>query len=335
MKTQVFYSKEFHKHDNIGHPENAERLTVMMDELRNSPFFESLEMVEPSILPEKILYEIHSTRMISQIKAISKQGNSWVDLDTYVSKDDFKTSRIAAGAVVNACTNVLNGKAKNAFSLVRPPGHHATKDRSMGFCLFNNTALAANEIAKKGKKVLIFDNDVHHGNGTQDIFYDRSDVMYQSIHLSPHFPGTGDIDEIGVGKGEGYTINAPFSYGTGDESARELLDEVFLPIANRFKPDLIIFSVGFDSHHTDPFGGLKYSANIFGEMIKKYQKIQPKIVCTLEGGYSFDWMGKCLISNIGEMVGEPIEIDDNIKEDVNAKATIKKIKNKWASYWKI
>lgn len=335
MKTQIVYSDEFSKHNNVSHPENAQRLYVMMDELEHAPFYNDLEFIKPDILPEKSLYEVHSSDMIEQIKEMSRKYESWVDLDTYVCESDFETARLAAGGLVKACNNVIKEKAKNAFALIRPPGHHATKTRSMGFCLFNNAAIAANMLTKQGNKVLIFDFDVHHGNGTQDIFYDRDDVIYQSTHLSPHYPGTGDIDEIGIGKGEGYTINAPLSYGVGNKAVTKILDSIFLPIAKQFNPDLIIISSGYDCHYQDPLGGLKFTTNFFGEMIKKYKKIQPKIVCTLEGGYNLNWIGKCLTSQIGEMTDNPVKFDEKVFEDENVEDLIKTLKNKLGNYWKI
>jgi len=205
----------------------------------------------------------------------------------------------------------------------------------MGFCLFNNAAIAANELTKLGKKVLIFDFDVHHGNGTQEIFYHRNDVMYQSLHLSPHYPGTGLTDEIGIGKGAGYTINTPLYYGNGDKAVTSLLDEIFLPIAQQFKPDITIMSCGYDSHHLDPLGGLSLTCNFYGKIIQKFQQIQPKIVCTLEGGYNLDWIGKCLVSQLGHMVGKIVKFDDKAHEEENVKDVIKRIKDELDNYWNI
>jgi acetoin utilization deacetylase AcuC-like enzyme len=205
----------------------------------------------------------------------------------------------------------------------------------MGFCLFNNTAIAANELSKIGKKTLIFDFDVHHGNGTQDIFYDRSDVLYQSYHLFPHYPGTGNFNEIGIGDGEGYTVNIPLSHGNGNNAVSKALDEVFLPIAKQFNPDLIIFSCGYDSHHLDPLGGLKLTSHFYAEIIEKFQKIQSKIVCTLEGGYNLDWIGKCVVSQLGQMVGKDIDYNDTTNEMENINGIIKEIKNEMSRFWKI
>ncbi len=336
MTTNIIFTKDFNNHNNPGHPENASRLNTMMQELQEAPFYNELEIVKPQILSEKILSEVHCQRMIDQIKDISSTDeSSWIDLDTYVCPNDYEAARLAAGAVLGACKQVLSGEIENAYALVRPPGHHATRERSMGFCLFNNAAIAAHEIAKQKKKVLIMDFDVHHGNGTQDIFYDRKDVLYQSFHLFPHYPGTGDILEIGEGAGEGYTVNAPLSYGHGDKAVTKILDEIFLPVAKQFKPDMIIFSAGYDSHHEDPLSGLRLTADFYGTIIKKYQEIQPKIVCTPEGGYNLNWIGKCLVSQIAQLSGNSIKIKDTAKEDENISQTLAKIKDEVGKYWNI
>ena len=336
MTTNIIFSEDFNNHNNPNHPENATRLNIMIQEIKEAPFYNELKMIRPEILSEEILFEVHNQRMINQIIDISSSGEiSWIDLDTYVCPKDYETARLAAGAVLQACKLVLSGEIENAYALVRPPGHHATRERSMGFCLFNNAAIAAHEVAKLGKKILIMDFDVHHGNGTQDIFYGRKDVMYQSFHLSPHYPGTGNIAESGEGIGEGYTINAPLSYGSGVKSTTKILDEIFLPVAKQFKPDLIIFSAGYDSHHQDPLGGLRLTANFYGYIIKRYQDVQSRIVCTPEGGYNLNWIGKCLISQIAQMSGNIIKIKDFVKEDENSSQTVVKIKDEVGKYWKI
>jgi acetoin utilization deacetylase AcuC-like enzyme len=333
MTTQIAYSNEFLKHNNTTHPENAERLIVMINEIKKASFYNELDFIKPSLLKEDILFDVHSREMIQRVKDYSLDGNSWLDPDTYVCKSDYEIARLAAGSLLKLSKNVIDKKADNAFAIIRPPGHHATKNRSMGFCLFNNIAIAASEISKLGKRILIFDLDVHHGNGTQDIFYDRKDIMYQSFHLHPHFPGTGYINEIGEGEGKGSTINAPLRYSNGNTAVSDLLDKIFLPIAKQFKPDIILVSSGFDSHHTDLYGGLRLTANFFGEIIARLQSIQPAIVCTLEGGYNLDWIGKCLLSQISQLINNPIHIEDNTKENNTASKVIEKIKNEIQSYW--
>ena len=335
MVTQIVYSDEFNKHDNSGHPENAKRLNAIMGEIKKAPFYNELEFLKPDSLTENILYDVHSDWMIEQIKDMSTDDSAWIDMDTYVCYGDYETAKLAAGGLLQVSKNVMKGEADNAFALVRPPGHHATKDRSMGFCLFNNIAIAANELAKQGKKILVFDHDIHHGNGTQDIFYNRADVLYQSFHLSPHYPGTGSINEIGKGDGEGYTINAPLSHGEGDQGISLLLEEIFLPIAEQFKPDIILFSAGFDSHHYDPLGGLNLTADFFGKIVSRFQEINPKIICTLEGGYNLEWIGKCIVSQLGQMTNNKIEFNDASKQINNVEGTKNLIKKIMKKYWKI
>ena len=335
MTTQIVYSEDFLRHDDPSHPENAKRLTSIIKEIKKAPFHEKLQFISPKIVPENALNDVHSNYMIKQIKNMSKDEISWIDYDTYVCKGSYEIAKLAAGGLLQICKNVINNEAENGFALIRPPGHHATHDLSMGFCLFNNVAIAANEISKKGKKILIFDHDVHHGNGTQDIFYGRKDVMYQSFHLSPHYPGTGAVNEIGKDKGEGYTINAPISHGNGDKAISQLIDEIFLPIAKKFKPDMILFSSGYDSHHYDPLGGLNITANFYGEIIKKFQEVQTRIVCTLEGGYNLEWMGKCIVSQLAQMNQYEIKIDDSSSEYNNVNDLIQQIKKIMKKYWEL
>lgn len=335
MTTQIVYSEEYNRHDNPSHPENSKRLQAIIKEIKKAPFYKDLEFIEPKILPEEMLKSVHSEEMIQLVKEVSFDGGGWIDMDTYVCECSYDIARLAAGGLVQASKSVINGNADNAFALVRPPGHHATADRSMGFCLFNNVAIAANEISKLRKKVLIFDHDVHHGNGTQSIFYDRKDILYQSFHLSPHYPGTGDIPEIGTDQGQGYKINAPLIHGNGDKAVSILFDEIFIPIARRFKPDLILFSAGFDSHHNDPLGGLNLSSNFFGEMISRFQTIQPKIVCTLEGGYNLDWIGKCLVSQLGQLISQPVKFKDPTEEYTNVDDVVADLKSLLSNYWNL
>lgn len=333
MTTQLMYSLEFNKHNTPGHPENAQRLTTLIHHLKNASFYEKLKISEPTPLSETLLSEIHGKDMIEQIKTISNTGDSWIDLDTYVCKDDYHTALLAAGSVHDLCLHVLNENSTNGFALTRPPGHHATTNRSMGFCLFNNAALAAHAMTKKGKKVLIIDPDVHHGNGVQQLFFNRNDVLYQSLHLSPHYPGTGEIQEIGIGQGEGYTNNAPLSHGNGNTAATQILQTVFLPIAHQFHPDLIIMCTGYDSHHADPLGGLQFTTQFYADITKMYQKIQPKLVCTLEGGYNLEKIGSCFLAQLAQLSNQPFSTQDTTHEINTADTVITQLKKELGDYW--
>ena len=159
--------------------------------------------------------------------------------------------------------------------------------------------------------------------------------MYQSFHLSPHYPGTGDVEEIGVGKGEGYNVNAPLSFGNGDNAITKLMENVFLPITYQYKPHLIIISCGFDSHHSDPLGGLKLTANCYGQIIAKFQEIQPKIVCTLEGGYNLHWIGKCVLTQIAQLSSNKISVNDSVVEYENVKTIIELLHHELGRFWQI
>ncbi len=328
--TVVVYSDEFALHDSPGHPERAERAVAAMKFLKSMSFFDDLHIVEPVPVDEGEILKVHSGEMVERVK----NTVGWLDPDTYVTKDSYRIAKLAAGGLVKACDEVLNGKEENAFAIIRPPGHHATEQRSMGFCLFNNAAIAADFIVRQGKKVLIFDHDVHHGNVTCYIFYDRSDVLYQSIHMSPHYPGTGMVDEVGRGDGEGFTVNAPLSRGVGDGGVERLLDEVMLPVAEQFSPDFIIISAGFDSHHSDELGGLALTVDFYGEMVRKFSSVQRKIVCTLEGGYMLDVLGKGIASEVGVMNHTPVEFDDS-SSGRDADEVVKKLKEELGSYWSL
>ncbi len=326
--TFVIYSQKYLLHDNPSHPENAARLRAVMELLQKMPFYEKLEFIEPEMASEEEIAKVHSREMIERAREVG-----WLDMDTYTNEHSYEVAKLAAGGAVKACQIAME-KNGNAFALLRPPGHHATRHRSMGFCLFNNVAIAAQTMVERGKKVLIFDHDVHHGNGTQDIFYESSSVLYQSFHLYPHYPGTGLIEEVGEGDGEGFTVNAPLPHGAGEECISTLLDEIFIPIAEQFSPSIIIISAGFDSHHADYLGGLNLSVNFFGKIVEKFKEIQPCIVCCLEGGYNLEYMPKGVASEIGELAEMPVNFEDFAKGR-GCGEVVKKLKEKMRNYWQL
>ncbi len=327
--TLLVYSEQYLLHNNEGHPENAERLKAIISYIKEQPFYEKLNLILPEYAPYDSISAVHSESMIERAKKIG-----WLDPDTYTNEHTYNVAMLAAGGVLKACREILEGKDINGFAAVRPPGHHATRDKSMGFCIFNNVAIAANWLAGKGKKVLIFDHDVHHGNGTQDIFYDRDDVMYMSFHLSPHYPGTGAIEEVGARNGEGYTINAPLSHGAGEKCVKNLFSSIFIPIAEEFKPDFILFSAGFDSHYSDILGGLNLGIDFYGDIIQEFANIQKKMVASLEGGYVKDVLARGVAKEISTMLGTPLDFDDR-GDGRDCDEVIKKLRIKLKDYWNI
>ncbi|HEX17522.1 MAG TPA: histone deacetylase [Thermoplasmatales archaeon] len=332
--TLIAYTDKYLEHDNINHPENSERLISIMRVLKRSSIMKEVKLVEPKPCDEDIILEVHSEEMVNKVKELS-ETTGWIDLDTYVCIGSYEIARLAVGAVLDLAETILSGEDETGFALVRPPGHHATRNRSMGFCLFNNVAITAHLLAKKKKKILIFDHDVHHGNGTQDIFYEDPRVMYQSFHLSPHYPGTGDIDEVGRGDGEGYTINLPLPRGAGERTVLEAMDEVFIPIAEQFKPDLILVSAGFDSHYQDMLGGLRLSAESFYRIICKLRSVQPRIICSLEGGYNLEKLGVLVLSEILAMSGREIDYKEGVGETIYAKDRIDELMGRMREYWNV
>lgn len=327
--TLIIYSDKFLLHDNPVHVENASRAIAIIELLKKMPFYEKLNFVEPDEASEKEIKKVHDSDMVERAKKVG-----WLDMDTYTNEFSYEVAKLAAGGAIKACDEIIKGRDKNAFAVVRPPGHHATRRASMGFCIFNNVAVAANWLTERGKKVLIFDHDVHHGNGTQDIFYERADVLYQSIHLYPHYPGTGKIEEIGDGEGEGYTVNAPLPYGSNEECVRQIMDEIMLPIAEQFSPDFVLISAGFDSHHADPLGGLALGLNFYGEIIDKFKNIQSRIVCILEGGYVISNVAKGTAIEVSHLHGEPVSFEE-YSGGKNCTEIVREIKKLIGNYWNL
>lgn len=283
--TVLVYVQEAPQHVSPGHPERPQRVSAIAAALRDAPGVTVARAWAPLTFDE--CRALHSEGMLARTRDLSAKGGGRLDADTYVTRSTWNDALHAAGAVRDAVESVLRGRASAAFCAVRPPGHHATPSKAMGFCPVNNVALAAEHALRTrlAKRVLVVDHDVHHGNGTQDIFYARSAVLYQSFHLWPHYPGTGAIDEVGEGDGVGFTVNAPLPPGCGDAEVGRVFDEVFLPVARAFRPDLVLVSAGFDSHVDDPLGGLALSSSFYGRLVSKLRELSPNVVCALEGGY--------------------------------------------------
>jgi len=249
----------------------------------------------------------HSFRLIEQIRSLCERRVPFVDLDTAISAQSFEVSKLAAGAATVAVDEVFND-ATNAIALVRPPGHHATSNRAMGFCLFNNVAIAARyaQVHYGADRVLIIDWDVHHGNGTQEIFYRDPSVFYLSTHQYPYYPGTGSASERGLDKGEGTTLNIPLAEETPARVHRRAFTDALKAIEETFLPDLIIISAGFDSRRGDPLGGLMLEDNDFEEMTKQVMDMAERhaagrVISVLEGGYNLDTLGETVRAHVAAL----------------------------------
>ena len=285
------------KHDTgAGHPERPERLTAIVDRLEQKGVLKNLVRLKPAPASLEWITTVHTPEYVERVRRSCQAGTGYVDTpDAPASRDSYQVALNAVGGVQSAIDAVMDGTVRNAFCAVRPPGHHALKDKAMGFCLFNNVAIAAKYIQKKHKlgKVLIVDWDVHHGNGTQAMFYDDSTVFYFSIHQSPFYPGTGGAEEKGVGKGLGFTRNVPLAAGCGDAEYKKALLEELKSAAAAFKPDFVLVSAGFDSAKDDLLGRMRVTPEGFAELTRivkgmAEQYCQGRLVAVLEGGYNLE-----------------------------------------------
>ena len=344
-KTGFVYHTDYLGHDTRDHPENSNRLRAILEALNGSKLIEELVLIQPTNASLEQIGYVHQSQYIKEVETVSGT-EGWLDGDTPVCRNSYKAALLAAGGLINATDAVLKGDVDNAFALVRPPGHHAEPNSGMGFCLFNNVAIAARYLQKeKGlERILIIDWDVHHGNGTQDAFYDDPSVLYISTHQSPLYPGTGAINEIGLGKGLGYTVNVPLLAGTGDMSYSYVMDEVITPISLEFNPDFVLVSAGFDCHHADPLAGMNVTSNVFGDFTEAIKSIAKKacgkLVLTLEGGYNLRALSSSVLCVFNSLLESGMEIEepylvpeDRLSDPV--KSRVKEVKMAQREYWGI
>ena len=279
------------EHDTGAHPENAGRIRAI-EALLEAEGWHGLELVEAPAASLGQVERVHPSSHIEAIRDLSDRGGGNIDLDTIVSPASYEAALRAAGAATDAAARLLAGEQRFAFCGTRPPGHHAERRRAMGFCLFNNVAIAAaHALAECGaERVMVIDWDVHHGNGTQEVFYDSDQVLFASIHQSPLYPGTGDPYETGSGPGEGYTVNCPVPPGAGPDEFLAIVQTVLAPIARDYRPDLLAISAGYDAHRDDPLAECMLDESAYAEMSATVRDLAAELgvgvlVC-LEGGYA-------------------------------------------------
>jgi acetoin utilization deacetylase AcuC-like enzyme len=316
MRAGLVYDPIYLEHDTGDHVENSRRLVEAMSRLKETGIKEKLTSLPSRPASQEELEMIHAPQYISHVKSKAESGGGWLDPDTVVSPKSYEAALCAAGGVLAAVEVVMKGEVDNAFALVRPPGHHAIRDRAMGFCIFNNVAIAARFALSRFNlnRVLIVDFDVHHGNGTQDAFYADPEVLYFSTHQYPFYPGTGWMDETGTGAGEGTTVNFPMAAGWGDEEYLRAFNEVLVPVARRFQPELILVSAGFDPHWADHLAMMTVTITGFVQMATILKELaaelgQGRLVFTLEGGYNLRVVSSSVKAIFDVLLGNS-EIED-------------------------
>jgi acetoin utilization deacetylase AcuC-like enzyme len=292
-------------HTGGGNPERPERVSHAVEHLRNAKVLDRCELAKWSPLDPAMLQTVHSREHVEKVRALAERGGGRIEADTILSPRSYEVAASAAGAAVAAVDAVLKQAQGRAFCLIRPPGHHAKRDHAMGFCLFNNVALAAQHaISHHGlDRILVVDWDVHHGNGTQDIFYTDPQVMFFSIHRYPFYPGTGAANETGEGPGLGFTRNEPIAYGTRREVFRERFERALTESAEKIRPQLVLISAGFDAHAKDPIGSLGLEVEDFVAMTQSVLDValnfaQGRVVSLLEGGYNVRILAECVTAHL-------------------------------------
>ena len=351
-RTAVVFSQKYYRH-NPGrtHPESAKRLySIITDvEKHRSSEKERWRFIEPVKASIAEVELVHGLEYIKLVEAVCRNGGGLLDLgDTVVSPESYEVALYAVGGTLRAVKLVAKNEFENAFAFVRPPGHHASKFRACGFCIFNNVAISAEYLVRKLglERVVILDIDAHHGNGTQESFYQSDRVLYVSLHEDPTgFPGTGFAGEIGEAAGLGYTVNVPLPYGTSDQVYLKAFDEIVDPIVRDYAPQFLLVSAGLDGHYSDPVGQLALSASCYGQVYDRILRLarevcHGKVVSVLEGGYSLRWVGRIGGEIVCKLSGESCGVSDkrpmpNVGVSRQGEKAIREVRKIQGPYWKI
>jgi acetoin utilization deacetylase AcuC-like enzyme len=291
------------------HPESPKRLEAVREVLGGGGVGREVVRLGRREATKEEIASVHDEKYIVRIEGTKGKELTELDPDTSANAWTWEASLVAAGGFIECCEQVASGKAKNAYAFVRPPGHHAERDRAMGFCFFNNVAIGAEWLIKNAgaRRVAIIDFDVHHGNGTQHHFYSRPDVLFASVHRSPFYPGSGAADETGEGKGRGFTLNVPLDAGADDDDYRRAMGEVIIPAVAKFGPQIVLVSAGYDAHLRDPLGGMSMTTDGYRRVMRQIVDAANdlcggKVAVTLEGGYDLKAMRDCSEVQLEEMV---------------------------------
>lgn len=334
MTTAYVYDPFESNHTFPGHPENRLRMEQTWSLLNANGILDALTRLPNGSAPLDSILAVHGGNYVDRLEAGCRelaasgqgddgfasgqeQGTRWLDQDTYINASSFEAALRAVGGLLNVTDAVMSGAADNGFAIVRPPGHHARPNHAKGFCLFGNVAAAARHAQKRhgARRLLVVDFDVHHGNGTAEIFYNDPSVLFFSIHQSPHYPFSGGIDENGRGAGEGFTVNVPFPAGVGDDGYLAALRQILAPLAHDFKPDAIFVSAGFDGHWMDPLSGHRLGIGGYISVVEELMKLadalcEGRLVFSLEGGYDLNALPHCILSALRALSGAQAAASD-------------------------
>jgi acetoin utilization deacetylase AcuC-like enzyme len=334
----VIASPRFAEHNTPpGHPERPARAGVM-DAVAAAWRESGGAVAEPRLATRDELARIHDSGYLDRIQATSGHATA-LDADTFTSPESHEIALLAAGAAIDAARHAADGKGV-AVALVRPPGHHAERDRAMGFCLYNSAAAAAADaLARGASRVAVVDIDVHHGNGTQWIFYDDPRVLYVSTHQYPYYPGTGAADEVGHGRGTGFTLNVPLEVGATDLDYWRVYDEIVGPVLERYAADLVIISAGYDAHEHDPLAGMRVSTAGYAAIVGRLRAAADRasggrLALVTEGGYHLQALGACLEATVAELArdGEPPRLPP-AGSDARARVAMAAVRAAQKAYW--